>query len=292
LTVGAFLCARIVNNTLEVRLIEAGAVPLEIALPAPEAAPDPRALADARARTIADRNLFNAHPPVPGTPADDDDAPEPEARLPGPDDDCPTANLGAALVGTVVAHPEAYSMALVQDGGPQARVVKVGDPLKDAIVAAIYRHRVVVHRGAQYVCLSTEAPRRAWFGAWSAPPPPPPPSDDHHGVQRLGRHRYRVDRESLDEQVADLHALGNQVRLRPYTKDGRPDGFELSFVQSGGLFDALGLSVGDVVTRINGEDISSPNKALRLFDQLPQTREVTLEIERGGRPVTLEYTIQ
>jgi type II secretory pathway component PulC len=45
-----------------------------------------------------------------------------------------------------------------------------------------------------------------------------------------------------------------------------------------------GLGLGDVVLRINGQNLEHPEEAHRLFESLPRARDITIDLLRGGQP--------
>lgn len=112
------------------------------------------------------------------------------------------------------------------------------------------------------------------------------------GIKKTGKNQYRIDREMLNEQLDDLQSLSKGARVIPHYKDGRPQGFKIVGVRPGSLYSHIGVRSGDVLKGVNGEEITSPNKALELYEQLKNSSNVNVEIERRGRPVNLEYSIQ
>ena len=58
------------------------------------------------------------------------------------------------------------------------------------------------------------------------------------------------------------------------------------------FYSRLGLRNGDVLQRINGLDLDSPDKALEAFTKLRDARRIELEIERGGAPVRKVFDFQ
>ena len=96
----------------------------------------------------------------------------------------------------------------------------------------------------------------------------------------------------LDEQLNDLATLGSQARVVPNYVGGKYSGFKLVGVRPSSLYRAIGIRSGDVIKRINGMEIDSPNKALQLFDKLQNSRRISLDLQRGGVSRTLYYTIQ
>ncbi|RYZ44088.1 MAG: hypothetical protein EOO71_01045 [Myxococcaceae bacterium] len=78
----------------------------------------------------------------------------------------------------------------------------------------------------------------------------------------------------------------------PAFKDGRPVGFKLFAIKDGSFYSRLGLRNGDVLQRINGLDLDSPDKALEAFTSMREARRIELQLERGGGPVRKTFDIQ
>lgn len=304
LAVLAYLTARVANNVLAGELAAVGTTPAAVG-----AAPPPAPRVGAKpglASAIANRNLFNANPPV-DEPVEEDEADDEELPVvsgdpPGPDDECKESDGKVSLLATMAATPAALSMAVVDDGeGPQSRVVREGQEVGDATVARIYRSRLVLNRNAGYECveLGKAKPkgRPASYSPSSSYSPPPVSSNAdskkiEEGIKKVGKDRYEIDREMLNEQLEDLGAISRQARVIPHYRDGKPQGFKIVGVRPGSLLSQLGVRSGDVLKSVGGEEIDSPNKALEMFERLKSTDNVVLEVDRRGSATTLEYQIK
>jgi general secretion pathway protein C len=86
--------------------------------------------------------------------------------------------------------------------------------------------------------------------------------------------------------------LLTEARLLPNILEGRQQGFVLTEMKPGGIYQSIGLQDGDVLLRINDFDISSPESALQAFTALKGMDVVQLDIIRDGTPMTLTYRIQ
>ena len=110
-------------------------------------------------------------------------------------------------------------------------------------------------------------------------------------VVRVDQGTWRVKRELITEQFADLGTLSRQVRVTPHSIQGRPSGFRLTRLRPG-LLQRIGLLNGDVLQRVNGLDINSPEEALRAYQAVQSESTVRLEILRRNSPTTLTYEIR
>ena len=57
------------------------------------------------------------------------------------------------------------------------------------------------------------------------------------------------------------------------------------------LYSKIGLQNGDVVTRINGYEMSSPERGLEIYTKLKDAKQVNVDVKRRGKPMTLVYAI-
>jgi general secretion pathway protein C len=203
-------------------------------------------------------------------------------------DDMPVAlkSLGLRLVGTVVANKPEESSAIIEDQSTRKQeVYQEGDRVKQALIKRILRHNVVINTGRRDEVL-TMVPEES-KGKTSAP-------------ERASRTRrgpaagrsIRLDREELESQMANLNELMQQVRIRPFMEGKRPAGFLVSNIKPGSLFSKMGLHNGDVIQGVNGENITTPDQAVELYESLMEGGEIALEIKRGRRKQNLRYEVE
>lgn len=77
------------------------------------------------------------------------------------------------------------------------------------------------------------------------------------------------------------------VRIVPSFKNGKPDGFKLFSMKQNSIFYKIGFRNGDVIQKINGEELASPGKVLELYQSNKEKKAFTVELVRRGKPQTL-----
>jgi type II secretory pathway component PulC len=114
------------------------------------------------------------------------------------------------------------------------------------------------------------------------------------GVRQVAPNRYLVNRSSLNNDMQDMAKLFTEVRAVPNIQNGSSNGFALSEIQPGSIFDAMGLHDGDVVTNIGGQPTTDPRKTISVLESLQtaSTQSIRLTVLRNGAPVNLSYTIR
>ena len=101
---------------------------------------------------------------------------------------------------------------------------------------------------------------------------------------------FHFQRVWVDEQLANFEQLLNDARVVPTTKDDKPY-FMFQYIREESIYQKLGLKKNDIILEINGFLVDSVGKALKLLEVLQSEREISLKVEREGKPVQFHYYI-
>lgn len=187
------------------------------------------------------------------------------------------------------------SIAIIEDTKTRKQdVYHVGDfILGEAKLIAISRNKVYLERdGKQEVLGVYEGPEVKTGERPEGRRPQRGPIPTGAGIKRLSANRYRIPQEDLRNAFENMNHLLTQVRMVPNFNNGEPDGFKLLSVKSGSLIHRSGLRDGDIIKRVNGIEIDSPEKAFEIYDQVKNEPTITVEIERGGGEKTFTYEVR
>ena len=257
----------------------------------PQAGLQPRAYYD----TIVQRDIFNRAPVAP-TPAPVENE-----------------NLNITLIGTShlnIGKP----FIIVETSDGEQSLYRQGDTIPDVgRVLSISRNRAVVlhngHRVALQIPKAGEGgtpepmpfglrPRRFMgFPRFRRTHPRAPfgpdgaPLSSNLGVHRLSSNRYLIRRVTVDRSLSNMGSLFRQIRAVPNLQNGSSDGFRLSQIQSGSIFQQIGLEDGDIVTGAQGQHVNDPLRAMALLNALRNSPSISLSLIRNGSPMQLHYTI-
>jgi general secretion pathway protein C len=242
---------------------------------------------------ILNRNIFcSTCPPILGKPVADT-GPPPPAPL-------QRTSLNLKLLAIMFAPPPAdprWSVAIIRDNDDKsAGPYTVGSKLRDALVDDITEDRVYLNFGngrIEYLDL-LDRPQAAAAPAAAAPAAPADPlsAELDKGIKKIGEHNYEVQRSTLDSLLGNMAALAKGARIVPETKDGKPAGFRLFSIRPDGPFAKIGLLNGDVVSAINGLEMTSPDQALLAYTKLKTANHLSVAIERNGQKITKDYNIR
>lgn len=103
---------------------------------------------------------------------------------------------------------------------------------------------------------------------------------------------YEVPKDVVDAVLSNPMAMAKGARVVPAVRDGKPNGFKLYAIRPSSVFAALGLQNGDTLKKVNGNELTSADKALEVYVKIRDSKKLTVEIERRGAPITLTYTIK
>ena len=205
-------------------------------------------------------------------------------------------SLRLKLLGTLVSTLPGWSIGSILDlNNQKSSTVMVGDRVQNAEVLNIQRDRVIIANNG----------RREYIGAEAgdgAPPPPPiattrpvtEPAGQPYGagIKALDDNNYEVPRSEVDRALANLNDLAMQARIVPAFKDGQAEGFKLFSIRPDSLYSKIGIVNGDVIKRINGFEMNSPEKALEVYTKLKDANRIDIEVDRNGQSLRKTYNVR
>ena len=98
--------------------------------------------------------------------------------------------------------------------------------------------------------------------------------------------RCTMERAFRDKLLSNPGALAKQARVIPSQRDGAVQGMKLYGIRRGGLLGLLGLQNGDMITKVDNVELTSPDRAMELMAQLKRAKKIKLTITRRGSEIT------
>ncbi|QRK04653.1 general secretion pathway protein GspC [Archangium violaceum] len=223
---------------------------------------------------------------------------EPTAPVVDPNAAPVKSSLRVKLLGTLVASDKMWSVASVQDMNNQrSTTYMVGDRIQDAEVIDIERERVIVLNNSRKEFIDGH-PGDGAVASYTPPPPVPngppvrAPNTLGNGIRAVSENDYEVPRSEIDRTLANLNDVAMQARIVPAFKDGQAQGFKLFSIRPDSIYSKIGVQNGDVIKRINGFELNSPEKALEVYTKLKEASRIEIELERNGSSIRKNYTIR
>lgn len=263
ITVFSYLCVDIFYKVVDARLVNVRTeMPLAVKADTSKAAPK---ASTASYRAILDRNLF-------GSVSEG----QPDVQIDV--ENLEPTKLQLSLIGTASGNGE-FDYAVIEEKGKKAQdLYRVGDEISEATVVKILRGKVILRvNGKDEVLTMEESSSVAEKGRQKA-------------TQAGGR--IEVSKAEIDSAFQNMNEMLTQVRVRPYFSGGKPDGFMVSRIKRGSIFEKMGLKNGDVIRGVNGQSIESADKMLELYRGMTSGSEITVNIKRRGKEEELQYVFQ
>jgi general secretion pathway protein C len=215
------------------------------------------------------------------------------------------SGLRVKLLGTLLAGLPEWSIASLQDVVTQkTQTYMVGDKIQSvADVLEIERSRVIVLNnnrrefidgtpGDGAAVAYVPPPAQQFAAATPVNNNAPPSTAVGAGIKAVTENEYEVPRGEIDKTLSNLNDVAMQARIVPAFKDGVAQGFKLFSIRPDSIYTKIGVQNGDVIRRINGYDLNSPEKALEIYSKLKEASRIDIEIERNGSVVRKTYNVR
>ena len=211
---------------------------------------------------------------------------EPDQAQLDPNAPAVKSGLRVKLLGTLASVIGKWSIASILDLGKQrAQTYGIGDKVLGAEILEIQRERVIVLNSNRREYISNE-PEVAGHA------PQPPPTGLGTGIRAISDSEYEVPRAEIDRTLSNLNEVAMQARIVPAFKDGQAQGFKIFSIRMDSFYKKIGIENGDVIKRINGNDLNSPEKALEIYSRLRDASRIDIEIERQGAALRKTYNVR
>lgn len=180
-----------------------------------------------------------------------------------------------SLKGTIASYPAELSVAIIADGGNKEEVYMIGSAVTNgAKLHAVYADRVVLNENG--VLTNLKLPKDFPEGS---------PTMARRDTTETFRETTVEDTQSIQSVVAqNVSQLSDVIRPTPYFVDGQQQGYRVYPGRNRAQFTALGLRPGDLVKDIDGQSLNDPTQAMKIFQTLGSSSEVSVTVERNGQP--------
>ncbi|MGB8413695.1 MAG: type II secretion system protein GspC [Candidatus Binatus sp.] len=299
----AIVSAMCVRDIIERSVSNEPAVPAASAAAPKAAGPHARAYYDA----IVKRDIFN-------------EVPQESGPAPVVEED-----LHLKLIGTSL-QSKSKPYVIVEDDHNTESLYQMGEDIPDAgKLVAVETSRAIIDRDGHRVAIEiaaseiAEVPSSALSSAIKSPrqrgvhpairrgphgfgrPGPNGQTDNRDDnskaisnlkLKKLGPGKFEASRTEVQQTMENPVQFFSQMRAMPHFVNGKTDGFSISQVAPGSVFDQLGLQNGDLVTSIDGKPVTNPMQAMALMQAMKTQTALDLTVNRGGAPTAVHLDLK
>jgi general secretion pathway protein C len=110
--------------------------------------------------------------------------------------------------------------------------------------------------------------------------------------RKTGENEWVVSQEAVLGALEDMGEVLSSARLTPVREGASVTGFLITEIRPRGIMDAIGLKNGDILKRVNGYEITTPERAVQVLSALKGETSFDLDIVRGGVNKSFHYDIR
>lgn len=241
---------------------------------------------------IVERNIFGATEKVEQAPVEEV----------GQVEALEETSLQLSLLGTVAGDTGSARAIILDQRQRSQGIYRIGDSVQEAAIRQILRGKVILRHGEKDEILTMaegeDKPKTAAKAdqrrrpAGTARRPARARQVEEISGKEAEEETISIGQDVLQNSMNDINELMTQVRVRPYFRRGKSEGLIVSQIQSDSIFAQLGLSNGDIISSVNGKQMSSPEDAFGFYNGLKSGEAVSIEITRRGQKKIITYDIQ
>lgn len=217
------------------------------------------------------------------------------------EDEIIPSSINAELLATVVFRNARYSVALMNDRSANSTsYFAIGDLIQGATLVKIERFRIILQRAGRYEFLEVQSAKSTIEMNNTQPTssslarrPSASPSESlcEFGEGQGGT--CQIPESFIESSLSDLSSILRQARAIPVSgPNNQLQGFRLVEIKPDSIFEKIGLKNGDVIRRVNDDELNSVEKGMSLFTALRNEKSISIDIERGGSRLSYTYEIR
>jgi len=210
--------------------------------------------------------------------------------------------LDLTLVGTLVTSTDGLGTAVIEARKTQSTYA-VGDSLPvsgDVTLAKVLTKQVVLNNGGRYELLTlfednplAKAVRVSTGQSEPLNTPTKIPDSPNiaSGVVIDSPEATAIAARYRDRLYNEPESLARTLKVSAVNDENGIYGYRVAPGSDATVFKALGFESGDIVTAVNGLDLSDPANTVSLYQSMRDATEATFELKRGDTMLTLSVSL-
>ncbi len=205
--------------------------------------------------------------------------------------DAPTTRLRLELLGVMAASTAENSSAIIAPKNGKGKNYRIGDVVQGRTkLAAVQQDQVILDSNGKLETLKFELAPKQGIARSSQP------TAAQRRAQSGGslKDRFRKIRTASDAVALLRDEVSNSPTgtLRQLGLEASSNGAGYKVSSSGSMLTQLGLQPGDVILSVNGQMLGNLNDDQMLIEQVANSGQARLEIQRGNRRFVVNHTLK
>ena len=197
----------------------------------------------------------------------------------------PETNLKLELRGVMASEDPRTATAIVADANGNENYYIVGEKLPGgATLKEVHAQYIVLSRNGRFETLRLPTDSLKVSNSEVVSQAAEPSAGVAPNAGEL-LEQYR------DQFLKNPQSLANLLQGQPYWENGRLIGYRLQPGRDPALLEKFGLHPGDVVTAVNGVNLTNPGGRIELLRSVNTATQLNVDLIRGGRPFSISIPI-
>jgi len=203
------------------------------------------------------------------------------------DEDAETTGLSLQLHGVISSENQQLARAIIDFGSDQA-LYRIGEEIsknRGVKLAKVMEQRVILDNNGKFesLWLYSEEDFKKSAGSRKKQHKVSRSSGDDRATKRVEPIKKSIAAAQIPKTISDV------VRFSVHREDGKMVGYKVRPGRDQSLFEQVGLKSGDIVTNVNGREMTDPKQLRDVYQDLKTATEASLSVRRGEQeiPITI-----
>lgn len=206
----------------------------------------------------------------------------------------PVTRLNLSLQGVLAFSPPELAMAIIRLGSGDEQIYNINDKIVgQATLKEVHPEHVIISRNGKLETLKLPEKMEAFTVNQASRKKAP--TNRSHNQRQTPAHLAELPtnpRKLRDHFVKNPTTLAELVTTRPYRKNGKLLGYTIKPKQREDILQSHGLMSGDIVTQVNGIDLSSSQQGLKALRKLVKASAIELVVLRDGVETPVSISLE
>jgi len=201
-------------------------------------------------------------------------------------DSMPSAeDLGLRLVGAIAGGPAVSRVNIQNVKSNTTGVYRIGDTVASATVEAIQRDTVILRYEGRDLRL------RLRSGTAADNKSDPGKDEQRHAREPVPLGTAGTPAISSPARAEYVAEVFHKATIEPYVRNNRTEGLKITGLEKIPMAEKLGLKNGDVLQTVNGQQLTSKQKAFQVLMKAKTQSKVNMQLLRDGKSKELSFDL-
>jgi general secretion pathway protein C len=183
------------------------------------------------------------------------------------------------LRGTVACNSSYGFIFIEERGNKKQKLYRLGDMIGSSKLVKITRNTATLRSGGRDITVKVKETVEGQLLPDSA-------------AGSAASRNLTLSKQAVNEKLGNLSTLMNRAVIRPFIRRGVQEGFIISNIAPGSLYEKMGLQNGDIVVDVNNNKIKGADDLLQVVNLMQSGSSIGLNIKRRGKEETINYKFE